>query len=331
MPLSAEAIESAARTLVGRLKNSRERLAGHPVGDVRDELEREMRSALAGLSPADSQQALDSARELLLAEAQEEMPRADPRASEHVRALEAQLAAAEAERLRLADENARLRTQAAAPAHAAAPVVAGDLRFQAVRKAVQLLAQNPDTHVESLHLSPEETAFVLAVHELLRFAVDYKSAMNMLMQDFRIGPAAKMNSMMFDAAIREMQDRFLACLTNQRGALEAMKSSLSRNRELLVQLNEAYTSCIPRGARKLLQEIDPEPISTKNKGVLGTDAKAAWESFVRAHGDLSNLNSAELWERFFQPHLREHLSGSYPAPAHSQSGEFPRPKPKTRR
>lgn len=317
MSLDPEALESAARTLIGRLKTAKQRLAGRPEADVRQALTVEVRAALAGLSPDDYERATAAARELVALEmaTREQAPAApagpDPATRARLLELEARVQQLESDKHRLAQDNTRLLARLASlPDAPVAPQRGGDGSLDRVRQALVAVARQHDVSLDAYGLDREEQAFVVATAQLLRFAQDTKSAMALLMADFRLGAAAAMSSVMISNTSREVPDRYAAALRGDAEAARALGSTLESCRAELADLNEAFTQCIPRGARLLLKELDPNPIAAERKGAFGgTDERQAWNDYVRLHGDLKELGPGEMWERFFHPALKQHLAG----------------------
>jgi hypothetical protein len=207
----------------------------------------------------------------------------------------------------LEQENARLRHQL----ESAGP--SGDRggesgQLDRIREGLVRLTENKKVTAGSLGLPESDARMFRLIQELFQFALGYEMGVGLLLAEFKIGPAAEMDTKMMQGFKQIVRDRFRACLDNQEGSIEALKETLARNSRFVIELNRAYTSCLFEGSQSLLSEIDPEPILDKHRRMIGFNYEEAWNAIARVQSDLASLTSSELWERFFFESFRKNLS-----------------------
>lgn len=186
---------------------------------------------------------------------------------------------------------------------------ASDLEtLEAIKDGLRRCVKGENVSPEDLGLPDSESRLFRLVKALLRFALDYEVGLNALLFQFSIGVSSKFDTQLQQGFQRIVKDRFAACLENEEGSLEKLKESLHRNHKFLIDLNLSYDSCLHEGTKQLLAELNPEPIIKKHKRFFGHDWAGAAKTVSQLHGDLSNLNREELWERFFYTPFREKLA-----------------------
>jgi len=209
----------------------------------------------------------------------------------------------EAERDRLANEVEKLK---AAP-RPSAPVSDADVlaRF---RSAMRQFTEGQELEDGSLGLPDAEARLCRMVLALLRFALRFEDAVNVLLMEFQVGPVKDMNTRQARTYMRVIRDRFQACLDGKEGSIEALREILDRNSRFLIELNTAYARCIYDGSKAMLSSLDPQPILAEHKRMMGHNFEEAFHALSRIQGDLSNLTRSELWGQFFSQPFRERFA-----------------------
>ena len=207
----------------------------------------------------------------------------------------------------LQQENARLRSQLDSEREGSN--AGGDSgQLDKIREGLVRLTENKKVTAESLGLPESDARMFRLIQELFQFALGYEMGVGLLLAEFKIGPAAEMDTKMMQGFKQIVRDRFRACLDNQEGSVEALKETLTRNSRFVIELNRAYTSCVFQGSQALLSEIDPQPILDKHRRMIGFNYEEAWSVIARVQSDLASLTGGELWERFFFESFRKNLS-----------------------
>jgi len=207
----------------------------------------------------------------------------------------------------LEQENARLRSELDSMREGGN--AGGDPgQLDKIREGLVRLTENKKVTAGSLGLPESDARMFRLIQELFQFALGYEMGVGLLLAEFKIGPAAEMDTKMMQGFKQIVRDRFRACLDNQEGSIEALKETLTRNSRFVIELNRAYTSCLFQGSQALLSEIEPEPILDKHRRMIGFNYEEAWNMIARAQSDLASLTSGELWERFFFESFRNNLS-----------------------
>jgi hypothetical protein len=223
-------------------------------------------------------------------------------------ALAEQLRAVGAERDRMREEVERLRDQPTTAPPVPVPAAAGELGK--VREGLLRVSFGEDVTAESIGLPPTEARVFRLIRALLNFALKYELGLNLLLAEFKIGPAGDADTQLTQGLQEQVRERFRACLENKEGSLQELSATLERNARFLIDLNRSYQASIFEGNRTMLDRLDPRPILESHKRVLGSDFEGAWKSISRVQADLSNLSRAEMWEQFFMKPFQEKL-GDY--------------------
>jgi len=281
--------------LIDRLKSVRQSHQDGTEEQLREALRQELGSALGSLSPDDNARILGAIKARLVSEARESERRLE--------ALEREVASLRAERDSLAQENASLKAQ---PAAAAADPGATTGNVEKIRGGLLKIAETMEIPANIAGLpDPVQRLFHL-IGELLLFALKYDIGLQGLLMDFEVGQ--EMGSRTWKRQQDLIGERFRSCLKDEKGSLETLKASLTRNSRFLVELNGAYLSSIDQGSRALLGKLDPEPILEENKGRLKmVNYEGAWKAFMNRHSDLCNLTRSEMWELFYWHPVQEKL------------------------
>jgi len=291
-----ESVEAVASRVVDRLKAVREASAALAAGERRNAFEQTLEAELGGMAGDLAERVLGTVKERLVDEARGRERRVIE-LEQQVRALEAQLGAVGAERDRLRRDNEALRAGSAVPAAAAAPSTGGELAR--LREGLMRVSRGEDVTAESIGLPPGDARLFRLIRSLVDFALKYEIGLNLLLAEFKIGPAGNADTKLIQGLQEQVRERFRACLENKQGSLQALKEVLERNARFLVDLNRSYQTSIYEGNQAMLTRLDPRPILEKHKRVLGSDFEGAWRAIGREQADLANLSRAELWERFF--------------------------------
>jgi hypothetical protein len=295
--MSVSPADKRVAQLVQQLESARQAAADAPVEGRKQALEQALNQALQAIPADEADAVIGAARERVVSDARAR--------SSRIEELEQRVAA-------LVAENQQLKSAGAPPA--AAPPVASSGDSDSLNKIRQGLIQITDSKKatpESLGLADSEARLFRLIQELLQFALGYEMGVNMLLGEFKVGPAAQMNTIMMKGFKQVVRDRFRACLDNKEGSIEALKETLTRNSGFVVALNKAYTSSIAKGTQSLLGEMDPEPILESKRRMMGVNYENAWNKIIRLQSDLSGLSSNELWERFFFEHFRDKLAQDF--------------------
>lgn len=295
----AESIEDLAANLASRLASLRRAKVDAPEAERRDAFRRTLNDELGELPAESSDRVVERVRELLIDEGRVR--------DDRIGQLEARLAELGAERDRLLEENASLKSAPGAGGSAAPDSSAVLTRL---REGLLEASQGEGATPESVGVSASEAGLFRLVQGLLEFALKYELGLNLLLAEFKIGPAADADTRLARGMREQVRERFRACLENEEGSVDALKEALERNARFLIDLNRAYQACLYDGNRAMIAELDPHPLLTKHKrALMGVDYEATTKSLSRLHADMSNLARDEIWERYFLEPFRKELSG----------------------
>jgi hypothetical protein len=299
-----------AERLLDKLLTVRHSKGDSPETERRQAFHEVIQEEVGGLPAEAADQVLAGVRDRLIADAREKESRSE-RLEARVRELEGQVTALSADKEHLTEENERLRADASKPAAAGA---GSDDTLGKIREGLLRHSDGESVTVDSIGLPAAEVRFFQLLQELLRFALDYELGLNILLAEFKIGPAAQADTRQLRGMKREVQKRFRACMEDQEGSIKALKETLSNNARFLIDLNKAYTTCLYTGSQSMISKLDPLPIAEKHKRLMGVDYEQAWKTLSRIQTDLGNLSHRELWEQYFfepfQERLADHLSES---------------------
>jgi plasmid stability protein len=294
--------DDATRALIEKLKTVRQSCEGRSEDELREILRQALRTELRGLSEVEAGRLLDGVREHLVNEARQRERRLETLEAD-LRRLASESAALRAERDRLAEENARLD---AAPRGAAGGPPSGD-SLARIREGLSRIAHGQEATAESIGLPRSEERLFRLIRELLRFALNYETGVHELLQEIEVG--AGMGTLLRKQQKKIIEQRFVSCLEDEQGSVQALKEALDRNSSFLLRLHEAYSSAVKQGTRSLLNEFDPQPILDDCKGALGImNFEKAWRSFSSRQSDLSSLPPDDIWEQFFQETFKKKLA-----------------------
>ncbi len=292
--------DQATRSFVEKLKSVRRAGAGRPDDEMREALKQAVRAELGGLPEVEAGRMLDRARDVLVGEARQREQRLETLEAE-ARRLTSQAESLRAERDHLAEECARLK--------ASPPPATGSWSGETLvtmRQGLLQITQDPEANPDSLGLPPSEARLFRLVRELLLFALNFESGVHELIQRIQVMRYGQ-NSMMMKQQKKIIRDRFVRCLDDKEGSVQALKQALDRNKSFLMALYEAYNSAIPQGSRSLLDQLDPQAILDETKGMLLDRFEKAWRTFSNRHADLSSLPERDLWEQFFDPPFKQKM------------------------
>ena len=302
--------DATASRVADKLKKVREASADLPESDRRDAFRRTLDEELGEFPGADADRILTSVKDRFVEEARH----AETRLGElekQTEALSAQLQAVSTERDRLHDEIERLRDQSSSTPTATPPVAAvsggGDLGK--VREGLLRVSHGEDVTAETIGLPPSEARLFRLIRAMLDFALKYELGLNLLLAEFKIGPAGDADTKLIQGLQEQVRERFRACLENKEGSLHELTETLERNARFLIDLNRSYQASLYEGNQSMLNRLDPRPILEGHKRVLGSDFEGAWKTISRAQADLVNMSRAELWEQFFMGPFRDKLAG----------------------
>jgi len=302
--------DATASRVADKLKKVREASAELPEGDRRDAFRRTLDEELGAFAGEDADRILTSIKDRFVSEARQAESRLDE-LEKQTQALAAQLQAVSAERDRLHEEIGRLRDQPSSTPAAVAPVAVsgagGDLGK--VREGLMRVSRGEEVTPESIGLPPSEARLFRLIRAMLDFALKYELGLNLLLAEFKIGPAGDADTKLIQGLQEQVRERFRACLENKEGSLHELNEVLERNARFLIDLNRSYQGSLYEGNQSMLNRLDPRPILEGHKRVLGSDFEGAWKTISRAQADLVNLSRAEMWERFFVGPFRDKLSG----------------------
>ena len=302
--------DATASRVADKLKKVREASADLPERDRLDAFRRTLDEELGEFPGEDADRILTSVKDRFVEEARH----AETRLGElekQTEALSAQLQAVSTERDRLHDEIERLRDQSSSTPTATPPVAAvsggGDLGK--VREGLLRISNGEDVTAETIGLPPSEARLFRLIRAMLDFALKYELGLNLLLAEFKIGPAGDADTKLIQGLQEQVRERFRACLENKEGSLHELTETLERNARFLIDLNRSYQACLYEGNQSMLGRLDPRPILEGHKRVLGSDFEGAWKTISRAQADLVNLSRAEMWEQFFMGPFRDKLAG----------------------
>ena len=302
---TAESIDDLAASLAGKLASLRRSKADAPEPERRDAFRRTLHDELAELPAESADRVVERVRELLIAEGRARDERV-AQLETQVGRLEARLTELGAEQDRLVEENASLKSQ---PSPDGSPVTDSSAVLTRLREGLLEASYGEGTTAESVGVTASEAGLFRLVQELLGFALKYELGLNLLLAEFKIGPAADADTRLARGMREQVRERFRACLENEEGSVDALKQALERNARFLIDLNRAYQASLYEGNRTMVAELDPHPVLTKHKrALMGVDYEAVMKSISRSHADMSNLARDELWERYFFEPFKEELS-----------------------
>jgi len=219
-----------------------------PETERRQAFHEAIQEEVGGMPAEAADQVLSGVRERLITDAKEKESLSE-RLEARVRELEGQVTALSAKEEHLTQENERLRTAASQPAPTGA--AAGDVLGK-IRDGLLRHSDGESVTVDAIELPASEVRFFQLLQELLRFALDYELGLNILLAEFKIGPAAQADTRQLRGMKREVQKRFRACMENQEGSIKALKETLSNNARFLIDLNKAYTTCLYAGSQTMI-------------------------------------------------------------------------------
>jgi hypothetical protein len=294
--------DDTTRALIEKLKTVRQSCEDRPENEIREILRQALRAELRGLSEVEAGRRLDGAREHLVNEARQRERRLESLEAD-LRRLASEHADLRAERDRLAEENARLKTAPRGPAGASG----GGESLARIRDGLTKIAHGQEVTAESIGLPASEERLFRLIRELLSFALNYETGVHDLLQEIEVG--AGMGTLLRKQQKKIIEQRFVSCLEDEQGSVQALKDALDRNSSFLLRLHEAYTVAVKQGTRSLLNEFDPQPILDECKGALGIiNFEKAWRSFSGRQSDLSSLPPDDMWEQFFQETFKKKLA-----------------------
>jgi hypothetical protein len=301
----AESIDDLATSLATKLASLRRAKADVPEAERRDAFRRTLHDELAELPAESADRVVERVRELLIAEGRARDERV-AQLNTQVSQLEARITEMSAERDRLLEENASLQSE---PSAVGAPVTDSSAVLTRLREGLLKASQGEGATADSVGVTATEAGLFRLVQGLLEFALKYELGLNLLLAEFKIGPAADADTKLARGMREQVRERFRACLENEEGSVDALKEALERNARFLIDLNRAYQASLYEGNRAMIAELDPHPLLTKHKrALMGIDYEAATKSMSRLHADMSNLARDEIWERYFVEPFREELS-----------------------
>jgi hypothetical protein len=298
-------VDATVNRVADKLEKVREASADLPESERRSAFRQTLDEELGELGGEDAEQILVSIKDRFVDEARQRETRSRE-LEQQTQALTAQLQAVSTERDRLREEIERLRDQSTAPA-AAATSAGGDLGK--VKEGLLRVSHGEEVTPESIGLPPSEARVFRLIKAMLDFALKYELGLNLLLAEFKIGPAGDADTKLIQGLQEQVRERFRACLENKEGSLQELTETLERNARFLIDLNRSYQASLYDGNQSMLNRLDPRPILEGHKRVLGSDFEGAWKTISRAQADLVNLSRAELWEQFFVGPFREKLAG----------------------
>lgn len=293
-------LDAVAGRVLDRLKAVREASMALPDDARRGALAQALEGELGGMSDESADGVVAVVKERLVAEARGRERRVIELEGQ-VRALEERLTSVVEERDRLQREVGE-KNEAAASAKSG-----GDLTR--LREGLLRVSRGDDVTPDQLGLPTGDARLFRLIRLILDFALRYEIGLNVLLAEFKIGPAGSADSLLIQGLQEQVRERFRACLEDKEGSLQALQEVLERNARFLIEINRSYHASIYEGNHSVLAQLDPQPILDKHKRVLGSDYEGAWRALSREHADLINLSRGELWERFFLDPFQKKLSG----------------------
>lgn len=286
-----------ARRFAEKLKSVRQACDGRPEDEMRETIRQAIQAELAAVPDSPAGPRLERVRRYLVQEARRREERLGVLEAELHR-LQAEFEKVRAERDRFASAGAGSRPPGGAPA--------GGLgqSSNAFRAGLLKVAQGQQVAPESIGLPQSEVRLFQLFAELLRFALNYEKGVLDLLQEIQVGPG--MATKVINKQKKLIEERFLSCLKDEAGSIQALQEALLRNSSFLIRLHEAYSSAVKHGVETLLREIDPQAIVAQTRG-MGNPQKW-WSSYIAHHSDLSSLPAEDAWERFFNEAFRRRLS-----------------------
>jgi len=303
-------VDATASRIADKLKKVRDASADLAESDRRDAFRQALDEELGGFPGNDTDRILTSIKDRFVDEARH----AETRLGELERqseALAAQLQAVSTERDRLREEIGRLRDQSSSTPAAAPPaaVTGGGGELGKVREGLLRVSHGEDVTADSIGLPPSEARLFRLIRAMLDFALKYELGLNLLLAEFKIGPAGDADTKLTQGLQEQVRERFRSCLENKEGSLHELTEILERNARFLIDLNRSYQASLYEGNQSMLGRLDPRPILEGHKRVLGSDFEGAWKTISRAQADLVNLSRAEMWEQFFSGPFSDKLAG----------------------
>jgi len=301
------------RKFVQRLKEIRSANAGQGDDELQEALKQALRTELEGMSESDAERLLDETRRFLISEAEQRETR--------IESLEKDLKRLQSEVSSLTAERDRLKSaSASAPAAGeASGLTAEQVRtLHVIRDGLRRVASGEQVEPESIGLAEAQGRLFRLMCSLLKFALNYEQSVQLLLFAAEVGP--RPDTLQRARQKKVIQARFLACLDNKAGSVQALQQTLERNSRFLVALNGAYMESIKRGPRILLGEFDPQSIAetSQRKFGGGLNPDKAWKAFMDIHSEVASLPWEDLWSRFFESTFQESL-GDYLRPAKSDT------------
>jgi len=298
-------VDATVTRVAEKLEKVRVASADLPESERRSAFSQTLDEELGEFGGEDAEQILASIKDRFVDEARHRETRTRE-LERQTQALTAQLQAVSTERDRLRDEIERLRDQSTTPAVA---VTSAGGELSQIREGLLRVSRGEEVTPESIGLPPSEARLFCLIRAMLGFALKYELGLNLLLAEFKIGPAGDADTALIQGLEEQVRERFRACLENKEGSLQELTETLERNARFLIDLNRSYQASLYEGNQSMLNRLDPRPILEGHKRVLGSDFEGAWKTISRAQADLVNLSRAELWEQFFMGPFREKLAG----------------------
>ena len=295
--------------LLDRLRDVQRRMSGQSAADRRAALTREIEEYAGTLAPGRRGEILEGALGALhvAGTSPPGRPTADTQArveeaASEIESLRPERNAAQASRDALLRDNARLRGELERK-----PPAAGGTGLDAFRAGLQAAIEGKKPDPQTLGLAPQDVRLFRMIVELIRFVLELEIGRTAFLRGVGVGPAAGHSTKMGDELQQQVRKRVLSILSDTKGSIAALQTTLSQQREFVIGVPAAFQVALPVGTAALLAELDPDGILERSKRLF-TDYAKAWEEFVRTRSDLTNLTADELWDRFFKEPFQDDLT-----------------------
>jgi len=295
------ALQEKAERLVRKLEEVRRNHAEQPEAERRAAFERTLDDELGSVPAADADRVIGDVRSRLIHTARER----DQRVSQ----LEGRLREQETT---IADLRRQLEeaAKAPAPAPAAAPVSAGPAPdLDVVRAALSKVVEGQAPNAAELGLSSSDESLYSLFAGLMQFTMGYGEGRTWILASLGVGAAAQADSVMIKGMQDKARQAMRQCLAGDTSAGKTLQEELNVYAKFLIALNESFQFSIDNGSRKILGELNLQPLLDKHKRLVGPDYEKAWRELELVHAGLSDLTRNDLWEQYFRESFREKLGG----------------------
>jgi len=293
------ALQEKAERLVRKLEEVRRAHAEQPEAERRAAFEQALDEELASVPAADADRVIGDVRTRLIHTARER----DQRVSQ----LENRIREQEST---IADLRRQLEEAEKAPAPAPAPVAAGPAPdLDVVRAALSKVVEGQAPDVATLGLSPSDESMYSLFAGLMQFTMGYGEGRTWILASLGVGAAAQADSVMIKGMQDKARQAMRECLAGDTSAAKKLKDELNVYAKFLIALNESFQFSIDTGSRKILGELNLQPVLDKHKRLVGPDYEKAWRELELVHAGLSDLTRNDLWEQYFRESFREKLGG----------------------